>query len=93
MSPRVAFITGAAGGIGESIALRLASESEEISFTLLDLQGKETDLQNVVKKLEAQGRKAIFITADVSVEEQVKNAVDTCVETFGGLDIMVANAG
>lgn len=88
MAPRVAFITGAAGGIGESIALRLALESEDISFLLLDLQGKEGELQNVVKKVEEKGRKAIFVTADVSVEEQVKNAVDKCVDTFGGLDIV-----
>lgn len=88
MAPRVAFITGAAGGIGESIALRLALESEDISFLLLDLQGKEGELQNVAKKVEEKGRKAIFVTADVSVEEQVKNAVDKCVDTFGGLDIV-----
>ena len=88
MSPRVAFITGAARGIGESIALRLASESEEISFVLLDLADKEGELKNVVKKLEQKSRKAIYIVADVSVEEQVKNAVEKTVETFGGLDIV-----
>lgn len=83
---RVAIITGAAQGIGEAIAIRLANE--DINFTLLDVKGKEGQLENVVKQVEAKGRKAICIAGDVSVEEVVKNVVDKTVEVFGGLDIV-----
>ncbi|CAL1706540.1 unnamed protein product [Somion occarium] len=78
---RVAIITGAAQGIGEAIAIRLANE--DINFTLLDVKGKEGQLENVVKQVEAKGRKAICIAGDVSVEEVVKNVVDKTVEVFG----------
>ncbi|KAK7692419.1 hypothetical protein QCA50_004044 [Cerrena zonata] len=93
MPPRVAFVTGAAQGIGEAIALRLASDSEDICIVILDVPEKELQMDSVVKKIQEKGKKAFYVAGDVSVEEQVKNAVDRCVEVFGGLDIMVANAG
>lgn len=88
MSSRIAFITGAAQGIGEAIALRLASDQEEISVVVFDVPGKATQLEAVVKRIKEKGRKAIYITGDVSVEQDVSHAVDKCVEEFGGLDIV-----
>lgn len=88
MSLRIAFVTGAAQGIGEAIALRLADDKENISLFLLDLPEKVPHLESVVQKIEARGKKAIYHTADVSVEEQIKTAVEKCVEVLGGLDIV-----
>ncbi|THH26902.1 hypothetical protein EUX98_g7291 [Antrodiella citrinella] len=90
---RVALVTGAAQGMGEAIALRLAEDPSGIDVAILDIPGKETQLANVAKAIEAKGRKAIWIAADVSSEDSVKGAVEKTVAEFGGLDIMVANAG
>lgn len=83
---RVAFITGAAQGIGEAIALRLADDN--IDVALFDLKEKEPLLKNVVKQIEAKGRKAIYFVGDVTQEQDVKTSIDRTVETLGGLDIV-----
>ncbi|TCD68843.1 hypothetical protein EIP91_009557 [Steccherinum ochraceum] len=92
-SNRVALITGGAQGIGEAIAIRFAEDPSGIDVALLDVKGKESLLVNVVRHIEAKGRKAIWITGDVTIEEDVKAAVDKTVAELGSLDIMVANAG
>ncbi|KAI0790511.1 acetoin reductase family protein [Abortiporus biennis] len=88
---RFALITGAAQGIGAAIALRLADDN--IDVAVFDIKGQEEKLDGVVKAIEAKGRRGLAIVGDVSVEEDVKGAVDKVVEVFGGLDIMIANAG
>jgi len=89
---RVALITGGAQGIGEAIALRLADDG--IDIALFDLPTKEAQLNAVVQRIiEKSGRRAIYLTGDVTVEDSVKTSVDKVVEALGGLDIMVANAG
>ncbi|CAE6480115.1 unnamed protein product [Rhizoctonia solani] len=88
---RVAIITGAAQGIGEAIAYKLSSDG--INVVLADLPHKNDALKQVVDKIEGHGHKAIAITCDVSKESEVQEMVGKTVETFGRLDIMVANAG
>ncbi|CAE6480121.1 unnamed protein product [Rhizoctonia solani] len=88
---RVAIITGAAQGIGEAIAHKLLSNN--IDVALVDLPQKMTALEQVVKTIEGDGRKAIAIGCDVSKEKEVQEMVKKTVDTFGNLDIMVANAG
>lgn len=83
---RVALVTGGAQGMGEAIALRLASEG--IDVAIFDIKGKETQLASVVKQIEAKGRKALWIVGDVAKEEDVKGAVDKTVSTLGSLDIV-----
>lgn len=83
---RIAIVTGAAQGIGETIALRLAEEG--IDVAALDISAKEKQLLEVVDNIKAKGRRAIPIFADVTNEEQVKGAVERCVEEFGSLDIV-----
>ncbi|KAJ3487498.1 hypothetical protein NLI96_g3492 [Meripilus lineatus] len=90
MVTQVALVTGSAQGIGEAIALRFARDG--IDVALLDIHAKQKQLEGIAKKIEAEGRRALVILADVSQEEEVKGAVDKTVETLGGLDIMVANA-
>jgi len=87
---RVAIVTGAAQGLGEALSYRLAKEG--CNVTVADI--KVEKLQEVAKRIEEEyGSKALAVKCDVTNEEDVKNMVEKTVETFGKLDIMVANAG
>ncbi|OBZ77885.1 Diacetyl reductase [(S)-acetoin forming] [Grifola frondosa] len=88
---RIAFVTGAARGIGEAIALRLADDGLDVAVN--DIASKDEELAAVVKAIEAKGRRAIAVPGDVSSEEEIIAMVDKVVEVLGGLDVMVANAG
>ncbi|KAJ7840008.1 hypothetical protein B0H13DRAFT_1619162 [Mycena leptocephala] len=90
-SPRIACVTGAAQGIGHAIALRLAADGCDIIVG--DLSTKMTLLQELVKEIQGKGRKAIAVSVDVTKETDVNNLIESTVKNFGGLDIMVANAG
>ena len=88
---RSAMVTGAARGIGKAIALRLAKDGINVSVT--DLPSAKTDLEAAVKEIEAMGVKSLAITMDVSSQSEVRSAVLEHTKKFGGLDVMVANAG
>ncbi|KZV67621.1 NAD(P)-binding protein [Peniophora sp. CONT] len=88
-SNRVAIVTGAASGIGRSIALRLARDGHDVAVT--DLPG--STVPDVVKEIEALGRKSKAFYADVTKEAEVKKLVDDAAGELGSVDIMVANAG
>jgi sorbitol-6-phosphate 2-dehydrogenase len=86
-----AIVTGAAQGLGEAIAWRLAREGARVAVA--DLQAGPA--QRVVAAIEAeQGKgRAIAVRADVTRVDDVEAMVDTTVQAFGGLDLMVSNAG
>ncbi len=86
---KVAFITGAGSGIGRGIAERLARDGADVCITDIDLDGAQ-DTANLVTQL---GRRALVLKANSASETQIAAAVASCVETFGSLDIAVANAG
>ena len=86
---KVAFITGAASGIGEGTARRFAQEGAQVA--LADVMAEQGE--RLRADLEARGHEAIYIDCDVSEPEAVKRAIDTTVERFGKLDIVFANAG
>ncbi|KAH7930784.1 NAD(P)-binding protein [Leucogyrophana mollusca] len=86
-----AIVTGAAQGIGRSIALRLASDGFDVALN--DLAAKKPQLDEVSQEIIEKGRRTVVVCADVSVEEDVKGMVDTVVQELGGVDVMVANAG
>ncbi|KDN40080.1 hypothetical protein RSAG8_08401, partial [Rhizoctonia solani AG-8 WAC10335] len=88
---RVAIITNAAQGIGEAIAYKLSSDG--IDVALADLPNKRHALEQVVKTIQGSGRKAIPIICDISKGNEVQDMVKKAVVLFGGLDVMVANAG
>lgn len=85
---KVAFITGAAGGIGYAAARMFAEAGA--SVVMADLDSRVTDR---AKELEAEGHNAIGIRCDVSDETQVKAAVEKAVAVFGKLDIAYNNVG
>ncbi|KAI9056942.1 NAD-P-binding protein [Trametes sanguinea] len=88
---RIAIVTGAAQGIGEAIALRLADDGLDVA--VMDLPAKEAQLEAVAQAIRAKGRRGIAILGDVSVEADMENTVEKTVRELGGVDVMVANAG
>ncbi|KAJ7217021.1 hypothetical protein GGX14DRAFT_696086 [Mycena pura] len=88
---RVALVTGAAQGIGRAIALRLAADGLDVGVA--GRPAKLAALNGLVEEIEALGRKALAVAADVSNEGEVQAMVDATVSALGRLDVMVANAG
>lgn len=86
---KVAIVTGGGSGLGQATALRLAKEG--INIVVVDVSEKGG--HETVHRVEALGVKAIFVQADVSKAEDVKNYVDKTVETFGTIDYFFNNAG
>ncbi|GHF43947.1 NAD(P)-dependent dehydrogenase (short-subunit alcohol dehydrogenase family) [Deinococcus metalli] len=86
---KVAFITGAASGIGASTARRFAQEGARV--VLADVQPEEGE--RVRAEIEAAGGSALYVECDVSDAEAVRRAIDQAVTAYGQLDIVFANAG
>lgn len=86
---RVALITGGARGIGRAAAIRIAEEGRDIVIAdVLSEEGAKT-----VADIEALGQEAIYLETDVTDEAAVRATVDTTIERFGRLDILVCCAG
>ncbi|MGW5517515.1 bifunctional aldolase/short-chain dehydrogenase [Nocardia africana] len=85
---RIALVTGAASGIGKAIAHRLAAEGACVM--LADRDGNKA--AEVAAEI-GTADSAVGADADVTDEKQVQAAVDSCVLAFGGIDIVVNNAG
>ena len=86
---KVAIVTGAARGIGQAIALRLAEEGADLALSDVQLDW----LEETKGKVEALGRRAEVYAVDVSKGDQVKAGVDAVKKDFGQIDIVVNNAG
>lgn len=86
---RVAFVTGAAAGIGRATALRLASEGASLYLVDVAVEG----LEETVKLCEAEGAAVASARLDVTDEAAVRATVAACVERFGRLDTLCNIAG
>jgi len=86
---KVAIVTGGASGIGKATSLRLAAEGA--SVVIADINAGAG--QGVVDQIEADGGSALFVSLNVTSEEAWNAAVATTVEHFGGLHLLVNNAG
>jgi NAD(P)-dependent dehydrogenase (short-subunit alcohol dehydrogenase family) len=89
LDSKVAFITGAANGIGEATAKRFAEEGSAVA--LADIENE--DGERLRDQITSNGGRAIYLECDVSDAASVEHAVKTTVEQFGKLDIVFANAG
>ncbi|GAA3695174.1 SDR family NAD(P)-dependent oxidoreductase [Microlunatus aurantiacus] len=89
MQDKVAFISGGGSGIGQATAQVLARQGVRVA-----LAGRTPEeLTEVAEQIARDGGSAITVPCDVSDEDSVRSAIDTTVQTWGRLDIVVANAG
>jgi rhamnulose-1-phosphate aldolase/alcohol dehydrogenase len=88
LATRIALVTGAASGIGKSIAVRLAAEGACVMIADLDAEKAQAAAEEIGNSDVAAG-----MAADVTDEAAVQAAIDATVLAFGGLDIVINNAG
>ncbi len=90
LSGKTALITGSDSGIGRATAVQFAKEGADVVVHYLD----DADGANQTRQtVEAEGRRAIVVQADVSDEQQVAAMFDRAEQAFGALDVLVNNAG
>jgi 3-oxoacyl-[acyl-carrier protein] reductase len=90
LSGKSAVVTGGSRGIGRAIVLRLAEQGADVAFSY---RGNEAAAKEVVAAVEAMGRKALAVQADVSQPESADALIKAALEAFGKVDILVNNAG
>ena len=81
-----ALVTGAAQGIGRSIACRLSQDG--FTVVINDLPSQQSQLEEVQALITLQGGKVMTVLADVSVENEVIQMIESVVEQTGGLDVV-----
>lgn len=89
LKDKVAVITGAASGIGKEIALVYAKEGAKIAIADLNL----AQAQETAEEIKSLGGQAMAVVMNVTDENQVNQGVDAVAEHFGGIDVLVSNAG
>jgi len=87
---KVALVTGASGGIGTETAKRLARDGFAV---IVNYAGNAAPAEATVREIEAAGGKAISAQADVSDPAAVRRLFDSAQTAFGGVDVVVNNAG
>lgn len=90
LSRKIALVTGAASGIGKATASRMLSEGAHV--LLVDRNGEALETTHAELSREF-GARAAWALADVAHADEARHAVSACLSAFGGLDILVSNAG
>jgi len=85
-----AIVTGGSRGIGKAIALMYAKEGADV---LVNYHSNDAAAKETCAQIEALGRKAVAVAADVANYTSAQNMVEECVNQLGGVDIVVNNAG
>ena len=89
-TPRVALVTGASRGIGAAIAQRLAADGHA---AIVNYASNAAEAEAVVRRIETAGGQALAVQADVADAEAVAKLFDAAIAAFGGIDVLVNNAG
>ncbi|HEY2628498.1 MAG TPA: 3-hydroxybutyrate dehydrogenase [Usitatibacter sp.] len=89
LKDKVAFITGSASGIGREIAVVFAAEGAHVVIADLNKDAAVATAAEIGKN----GPKALGVGVDVTSEDQVNASVQEAIDTFGGIDILISNAG
>ncbi len=89
LTGKVAVVTGASSGLGADAALAYAKAGADVAL----LARRYDKLQDLKAVIENTGRKALAVACDVTKEESVKEAMETVLNTFGHIDILLNNAG
>ena len=89
LKDKIAVVTGAASGIGKEIATAYVREGARVAIADLNLAGA----QATAKELDNTGTRAMGVAMDVTQEDQVDAGMAAVVKQFGGIDILVSNAG
>lgn len=87
---RIALVTGGSRGIGRAAALALAKAGAHVA---VNFQHRETEAKAVCAEIQAAGRRALAVGADVSLSSEVTRLVGTVERELGGIEILVNNAG
>jgi 3-oxoacyl-[acyl-carrier protein] reductase len=90
MTDRIAIVTGASGGIGHAVALRLAKAGMAVA---VHYSGNRDRAQAVADEIVAAGGRAMVVGADVADEDQIAALFDQVEAEFGGVDVVVNTAG
>ena len=86
---KVALVTGGGTGIGKAITLEYAREGADVAISSRNMK----NLVNVCKEVEDMGRRSMAVVADVCMKEQVDSMVNSVIDKFGQIDILVNNSG
>ena len=89
LSGKVAIVTGASRGLGQTMARALAGAGANLVVTSRDAK----KLASFIEELAALGRKALAVQVDVTREADIAHMVDAAIEAYGQIDILVNNAG
>lgn len=89
-SSPVAIVTGASRGIGAAIAQRLAADGHAV---VVNYAGNRAEAEKVVAAITERGGRAIAVQADVAEADAAKRLFDAATDAFGGVDVLVNNAG
>ena len=88
---RKALITGGDSGVGRAAAIAYAREGADVAISYLETE--QSDADEVIKLIEAEGRKAVALPGDITDEAWCRELVSKANEALGGIDILVINAG
>ena len=89
LNGKVVIVTGASSGIGEAMAREYAKMGAKVVMAAR----REDELQRITTEIIAQGGEVVYSVCDVVSEEDCKRLINRAVEAFGGIDILICNAG
>jgi glucose 1-dehydrogenase len=87
---KTVLITGGSQGIGQGIAFRLTEEGADI---VIDYVGSPQSADATVAQIRKRGRRALAVEADISSVDQIHSMMKQAVDSFGGVDVLINNAG